>query len=185
MYGPGICVESCGAPFLLCQMEETTELTYPGLRQLNLKKSFKLGGRSLLTACSKEEFSKAFPRFTAAEQESLHRLFIQVITSLHENIEDEFESLCLETQVGTILDTVEQIVEEHSLDPLSSDKTSVGDIKFNLSTAKRHEILYLKDRLEAAEEQNRLIRARIEHLKKERECFSDTSDAVQKVPLYF
>ncbi|XP_057964333.1 uncharacterized protein LOC131155312 isoform X2 [Malania oleifera] len=162
MYGPGICVESCGAPFLLCQMEETTELTYPGLRQLNLKKSFKLGGRSLLTACSKE-----------------------VITSLHENIEDEFESLCLETQVGTILDTVEQIVEEHSLDPLSSDKTSVGDIKFNLSTAKRHEILYLKDRLEAAEEQNRLIRARIEHLKKERECFSDTSDAVQKVPLYF
>ncbi|KAJ0043390.1 hypothetical protein Pint_19464 [Pistacia integerrima] len=103
-------------------MEKMGDLV--GSRQSDLNKSFKLAIRSLLTTCSKEEFSKAFNNFTASEQDSLHRLFIQfqVITSLHENIEDEFQSLCLETQVGNTLDTVEQLVEEKGLDPLSSDK---------------------------------------------------------------
>ncbi|KAJ0043520.1 hypothetical protein Pint_19514 [Pistacia integerrima] len=36
---------------------------------------------------------------------------IIVITSLHENIEDEFQSLCLRIQVGNTLDAVEQLVE--------------------------------------------------------------------------
>ncbi|KAK7835084.1 hypothetical protein CFP56_023853 [Quercus suber] len=70
-----------------------------GTRSWDMKKSFNLALRPLLTACSN-----------------------QVLTSLHESIEDEFESLCLETQVGAALDTVEQLVEEQSLDPLFSDK---------------------------------------------------------------
>ncbi|GMN70768.1 hypothetical protein TIFTF001_055071, partial [Ficus carica] len=45
----------------------------------------------------------------------------QVASSLHGNIEEELESLCIETQVGTALDTVEQLVEEQALDPLHSD----------------------------------------------------------------
>ncbi|KAA8521071.1 hypothetical protein F0562_011776 [Nyssa sinensis] len=154
----------------------------PGSRQLNLKKSFKLSIRSLLTRCSKEDFSKAFPRFTNVEQEGFHRLFIRVITSLHENIEDEFESSCAETQVGTILDTVEQYVEEQSLDPLFFDKSSyVGDVERNLSTAKNNEIKYLMGMLEKAEEQKRIISTRLEQLKKEMQDFSDAADAVEKL----
>lgn len=163
-------------------MEKTTgQLHPPGSRQLNLKKSFQLGIRSLLTACSKEEFFKEFPRFTSAEQEALHRLFIQVITSLHENVEDEFESLCLETQVGTALNTVEQLVEEQNMDPLFSDKTNIGDVGSDLLTAKKNEIEYLKGMLEKAEEQKCLIGARVELLKKERQDFFGTADTVGKL----
>uniref|UniRef100_A0A2N9HA23 Uncharacterized protein n=1 Tax=Fagus sylvatica TaxID=28930 RepID=A0A2N9HA23_FAGSY len=66
----------------------------------DLKKSFHLALRPLLTACSNQELCKAFPMFSNAEQQHLHRLFLQVLTSLHENIEDEFQSLCLQTQIG-------------------------------------------------------------------------------------
>ncbi|KAL9327164.1 hypothetical protein ACSQ67_007809 [Phaseolus vulgaris] len=58
-----------------------------GSRFSNLNKSFKYSLRSLLTSCSKEEFCKAFSSFSNTERESLHRLFLQVITSLHENLE--------------------------------------------------------------------------------------------------
>ncbi|GAB2272915.1 hypothetical protein Dimus_007732 [Dionaea muscipula] len=69
-------------------MEQPSQVSAPGSRYLNLKKSFKLAARSLLTACSsKEDFFKAFPRFTTIEQERLYGLFIQVITSLHANVE--------------------------------------------------------------------------------------------------
>ncbi|XP_031119350.1 uncharacterized protein LOC116022677 isoform X1 [Ipomoea triloba] len=171
----------------------------PGTRQTNLKKSFKLGVRSLLTACSKEEFCKAFSKFSPAEQERLHRLFIQVVSSLHENIEDEFESLCLETEAGTVLDTVEHLVEEQSLDPLSSEKLNLFEYKGQkkaenkeqetnieetgkyLSETKKNEINYLMGMLEKAEEQKRLISSRLEFLKKEKQEFSGATDFVDKL----
>ncbi|EPS66685.1 hypothetical protein M569_08092, partial [Genlisea aurea] len=59
----------------------------PGSRQLNLIKSFKRSLRSLLTACSDEEFLKAFPGFTDSEKGRLRGLFNQIITTAHENIE--------------------------------------------------------------------------------------------------
>ncbi|KAL9424813.1 hypothetical protein AB3S75_031852 [Citrus x aurantiifolia] len=152
-----------------------------GSRQSDLNKSFKLAIRSLLTTCSKEEFGKAFDRFSSSEQNSLHRLFIQVITSLHENIENEFESLCLETQVGAALDTVEQFVEEQSLDPLFSEKTNVMDVVCDLTTAKKNEICYLTCMLERVEEQNRLLKARLELLKKGRQDFSGMTEVVEKL----
>ncbi|KAJ4707594.1 hypothetical protein OWV82_021093 [Melia azedarach] len=127
-------------------MEKTGRVTCS--RQSDLEKSFKLATRSLLTTCSKEEFSKAFSGFTSFEQDCLHRLFIQVISSLHANIEDEFESLCLEAQAGVALDTVEQFVEEESLDPLFSEMANVMDIAHDLSTAKKNEIRYLTSMLE-------------------------------------
>ncbi|WVZ23114.1 hypothetical protein V8G54_001658 [Vigna mungo] len=70
-----------------------------GSRFSNLNKSFKYSIRSLLTSCSKEEFYKAFSSFSNTEREFLHRLFLQVITSLHENIEEGFETICLQTQL--------------------------------------------------------------------------------------
>ncbi|EOY25373.1 Embryo defective 3006, putative isoform 2 [Theobroma cacao] len=151
-----------------------------GRRQSDLRKSFNLAVRSLLTTCPKQEFSKAFPNFTSAEQERLHQLFIQVITSLHGNVEDEFKSLCQETQVATALDTVEQLVEEQHLDPLISDKTNIMDVVHNLSTAKKAEIQYLRGLLERAEEHNHLIQARVELLKNRRQEVSSTKD-VEKV----
>ncbi|XP_058088123.1 uncharacterized protein LOC131235045 [Magnolia sinica] len=160
-------------------MENTTHPP-SGFRHSNLKKSFKRGILSLLTACSKEEFNKAFSTFNSAEQEGLHRLFIQVITSLHDNIEEEFDSICLETQVGNTLDTVEQLVEEQSLDILSADKTNLGDLKEEVTRAKKNEIHQSTSMLEKAVEQNHLVRARVESLK-DGQDLSVTSDAVEKL----
>ncbi|KAL5807611.1 hypothetical protein ACOSQ3_030501 [Xanthoceras sorbifolium] len=150
-------------------------------RHSDLNKSFKLAVRSLLTTSSKQEFQNAFPNFSTSELDSLHRLFIQVITSLHENIEDEFESLYLDTQVGAALDTVEQLVEEQGLDPLFSKKTNIMDVKCDLSTAKTNEIQYLMGMLERVEEQKRLMQARIELLKKGKQDVSGMMDVVEKL----
>ncbi|XVE57281.1 hypothetical protein DITRI_Ditri04bG0078900 [Diplodiscus trichospermus] len=155
--------------------------TLIGRRQSDLKKSFNLAIRSLLTTCPKQEFSKAFPNFTSAEQERLHQLFIQVITSLHGNIEEEFESLCLETQVGTALDTVEQLVEEQCIDPLFSDRSNVMEAVHHLSKAKKAEIQYLRGLLERAEEHNRIIQARVELLKNKTQEVSGRTDVVEKL----
>ncbi|CAI9784684.1 unnamed protein product [Fraxinus pennsylvanica] len=164
-------------------MEKDSELkaSIPGSRQLNLKKSFKRALHSLLTACPKEEFCKAFPSFTAAEHERLHRLFIQVINSLHEDIEEEFESICLETQAATVLDNVEELVEEHSLDPLLSEKSNVGETAQNLSETKKNELHYLTGILRKAEEQKRDISARLELLKREKHDFSGAKNLLAEL----
>ncbi|XP_076892844.1 uncharacterized protein LOC143544688 [Bidens hawaiensis] len=133
----------------------------------NLKRSFKLGLNALLTTCSKEEFCKAFPRFTQAEKERLHRLYIQVIVSVHQNIEDEFEALCEETKVGDILGRVEELVEEQTLDPLYPNKTNLNDVTHVLSTLKEQEIQRLTTLLHDSEAQNQLLRRRVELLRKE------------------
>ncbi|KAM1807075.1 hypothetical protein ACFX11_030133 [Malus domestica] len=152
-----------------------------GTKELDMKKAFKLAIRSLLTPCSKQEFCQAFPNFTFAEQEHLHKLFIQVIASLHGNLEDEFQSACLETQVGTVLDTVEQLVEEQAMDPLSSDKTNLMDVACDLSTIKKDEIQNLTQRLGMAKEQNHHLRDRIQLSKKERVDLSGLENAVEKL----
>ncbi|XP_015574372.1 uncharacterized protein LOC8275342 [Ricinus communis] len=145
-------------------------------RHSDFTKSFKLAIRSLLTSCSKQDFIKAFSDCNTKEQESLHRLFIQVITSLHQMTEDEFESLGLETQVGTTLDTVDQLLEEQHMDPLFSKETNVMDVVHSLSIAKENEIQCLMSMLERAEEQRHLIRARTEQLKKRRQDVSSPTD---------
>ncbi|KZV20743.1 hypothetical protein F511_26589 [Dorcoceras hygrometricum] len=160
-------------------MEKTESIA--GSRHLNLKKSFKRGLRSLLTACSEEEFRKAFPSFAAAEQERLHRLFVLVIAALHENIEEEFESILLETQVGNVLDNVEELVDEHSLDPLISKKSNVAETVRSLLEAKKNEVQYLMGMLKKAEEQRCNIVARLEHLKKEKQDVSAAANLVNEM----
>ncbi|KAL5539628.1 hypothetical protein UlMin_042314 [Ulmus minor] len=135
-------------------------------RQSDLKRSFKLAVASLLTASSKQDFCNAFQKFSTADQDFLHRLFIQVVTSLHANVEEEFESLCLETQVGNALDTVDELVEEQALDPLLSNNTDVTNVARDVLTTKKNEIQHLKNMLEKAEERNHIIRAHLESLKK-------------------
>lgn len=169
-------------------MDDTSQCPRPhpvapvaGSTHSNLKKSFKVGVRSLLTACPREEFLKAFSGFTAAEQESLYGLFIQVITSLHENTEDELESFCLETQAGMTFDIVEQLVEEQSVDPLYSVKTNVGNIKQEFSAARKTEAQLLEDLIAKAEDQKLRTEARIELLKKKIENASNATGAVEKL----
>ncbi|CAN4105192.1 unnamed protein product [Withania somnifera] len=154
-----------------------------GTRQTNLKTAFDLGIHTLLTSCSKQAFCKAFPNFSPAEVERLHRLFIQVITSLHEDIKDEFESLCMETQAGPILNMVEQLVEEQNMDPLFPEKSNVEEVRNYLSEAKHNEISYLTTMLETAEEQKCAITSRLEVLNKERHDFSAAAaaDLVNKI----
>ncbi|ONK55579.1 uncharacterized protein A4U43_UnF1440 [Asparagus officinalis] len=149
-------------------------------RYSNLKKSFHLGARSLLTAFSKEDVDKVFSTFTEAERERLYRMIIQVIKSLHENIEDEFESICQETQVGAVLDKIEQLIEEQNLDILSTDRKNIDDVKEKISRAKLDEVKYLTNLLEKAEEQNNIMSARIRSLKERQQDQAVTADVVEK-----
>ncbi|KAH0974420.1 hypothetical protein GBA52_016319 [Prunus armeniaca] len=150
-----------------------------GTRHMEMKKSFKFCIRSLLTPCSKQEFCQAFPNFTTAEQERLHRMFIQVQIIIQYIFLLCIVSLCL--QVGTALDTVEQLVEEQALDCFLSDKTNVMDVAHDLSTMKKDQIQYLTKMLETAEEQNQCLRDRVELLKKERLDVSGMTNAVEQL----
>uniref|UniRef100_A0A1D1YRG1 Alanine--tRNA ligase n=1 Tax=Anthurium amnicola TaxID=1678845 RepID=A0A1D1YRG1_9ARAE len=142
----------------------------PGTRHANLKRSFKLGVRSLLTAFSKEDVFKAFPTFSNLEKERLHHLLIQ----------EEFEAVCQETQVGSTLDTIEQLVEEQSLDMLSSEALNMGEVKETLARVKKDEICYLTSILEKAEKQNDLLKSRIESLMKQKDDTLAAVDAISK-----
>ncbi|XP_047073504.1 uncharacterized protein LOC124682950 isoform X1 [Lolium rigidum] len=155
-------------------------------RYSNLDRSFKIAARSLLTAFSREGVNKAFPSFTDAERERLYQMFIYVIKSLHGNIEEGFQQFCDEIEVATVLDKVDQFVEEQNLDVLSADnslinRTSVEDIKERISKEKKEEIEYLKGLLEKTEERNSAMKARIEHLKEGVADFNDTRDALKKL----
>ncbi|KAL6176176.1 hypothetical protein ACLB2K_052811 [Fragaria x ananassa] len=164
-----------------------------GTKQRDLHKSFNLAIRSLLSPCSFQDFCEALPNFTAAEHERLHRLFTQVLSSLHANIEEEFQSICLETQVGTAMDTVERMVEEQSLDPLYSNKTNVMDAAHNLSGTTKTEIhiqgsygpsIVLFGPLNGsvlALAENHLKQDRIELIKKGRPDMSNMANAVEKM----
>ncbi|CAD5183412.1 uncharacterized protein LOC135633029 [Musa acuminata AAA Group] len=148
-------------------------------RHSNLKKSFKLGIRSLLTAFSKEDVEKAFPTITNSERESLYLMFVQVLKSLHENIEEEFESICQETEVGKTLDIIEQLVEEHNLDVLAADKTDIGGITEKILKAKKDEIQDLTSLLQKVDDYNNVMKARIESLKTSQDL--STADIVEQL----
>ncbi|PKI76511.1 hypothetical protein CRG98_003062 [Punica granatum] len=151
-----------------------------GSKQSKLKRSFRRALHPLLSTCSMEAICKAFPGFSKDEQKYLHRLFIKVITSLHGHIEEVFESLCDEMQVGTCLDIVEELIEEQSLDILS-DKSNVLDTAEDLLAAKNNEIQSLLAELNAVEERNRATRARIELLKERQEDFAAVVTAMEKI----
>nr|XP_043607958.1 uncharacterized protein LOC122579788 [Erigeron canadensis] len=151
-----------------------------GSREKDLKRSFKLALNLLLTTFSKQDFCNAFPNFTQAEQDRMHRLYIQVIVSVHQNIEDEFERLCEETKLGSVLETVEELVEEQTLDPLHPEKTNVKDVAQALSTSKKNEIKNLTAILEKSEEQKKVLRNRVEHLRKEIQGLSSASNTLGK-----
>ncbi|WOK92716.1 hypothetical protein Cni_G01407 [Canna indica] len=134
-------------------------------RHSNLRRSFELGIRPVLTAFSKEDVWRAFPTYTDGERERLYLMLVQVIKSLHESIEEEFKSICQETKVGTTLDMIEQLVEEHNLDVLAADKTDIVDIKEKISNVKKDEIQSLTSLLHEIEAQNNVMKACIESLK--------------------
>ncbi|XP_044390284.1 uncharacterized protein [Triticum aestivum] len=145
-----------------------------------LDKSFKLAARSVLTAFSREDLNNAFPSFTDAEREHLYQMFIYAIKSLHGNIVEEFRNFCDEIEIATALDKVDQFVEEQTLDVLSSDKTSIEDMKERISKEKKDEIELLKGLLEKTQERNNAMKARIEPLKQGGE-FNDTRDVLAKL----
>ncbi|PKU75570.1 uncharacterized protein LOC110102242 [Dendrobium catenatum] len=135
-------------------------------RQSDFKKSFQISIQSILTAASKEDVHGAFSMRSNAEKESLYRLFIQVSKAMHENIAEQFESKCQESQVFTAFDKIEHLVEEQTLDILHADESNIKDIKEKLSTIKMDEIQYLQSLLQKVEEQNRSMENQIQSLKK-------------------
>ncbi|CAA6669560.1 unnamed protein product [Spirodela intermedia] len=128
-----------------------------------------------------QDVYKSFPTFNNHEKEKIHGMFIQVIKSLHENIEEEFEAICQETQVGATLDVVEQLVEEQSLETLPAQVLDVEEVKEALSKVKRDEISYLSCLLEKAERQNELLKDRVESLRKARDDTVAATDAISKL----
>ncbi|KAK2355501.1 embryo defective [Trifolium repens] len=159
----------------------STNCTAIGYRFSTLNKSFKFALRSLLTSCSKEEFFKAFSSFTNTEKDFLHRLFLQVITSLHEGIEEDFEAICHKTKVGATLDAVEEIVEEQDLDLLFTNRSNIADVVENLSTTKKNEIQHLMHMVQLGEEHNQRLRKQLQLLKEGSQVLSDASHAVEKI----
>ncbi|KAL0727505.1 hypothetical protein Bca4012_023598 [Brassica carinata] len=147
------------------------ETAIPGCRQSYLKRSFGNVLRSLLTACSRQDILDIFSKFDVAEQNMLYRVYTQ----------GDFDAHCQELQVGPILDKVEQLVEEQSLDPLFSDKTNVMDLANDLTTAKKSEIQRLTALLQRAEEQNRQMEGRISLLREQPQEASDTANAIKKL----
>ncbi|XP_049933076.1 uncharacterized protein LOC116249610 [Nymphaea colorata] len=135
------------------------------LRFLNLRKSFKLAIHPLLTACPREDFDSAFSVLDHGERQTLHKLLLQVIASLHESMQEEFESICHETQVHTSFELVEQLVEEQSLDILHDDKTDLVQVREQLMSIKLDEIHCLRTMLAKAGEKNCALRSRLESLK--------------------
>ncbi|KAL3738502.1 hypothetical protein ACJRO7_019952 [Eucalyptus globulus] len=165
----------------MAEKGKAASLLAAGSARSRVDRSFKRALLPLLSAASIEEIRKAFPSFSSDDQRLLQQLFIKVITSLHGHVEDVFESLCDEMKVGPVLDTVEQLVEEQSLDLVKSDNTNVLDIARDLSISKKNEIQHLKEVLEKAERHNLQIRARLELIKKGRQQSSVTEDALQKL----
>ncbi|XP_074561030.1 uncharacterized protein LOC141817251 [Curcuma longa] len=132
-----------------------------GSRQSNLKMAFQLGIRSVLTTFSKEDVWKAFPTCTDLERERLYGMFVKVIKTLHEDLKEEFVSICQETRVGRALDMVEQLVEEHTLEEAFGTRANIGEIKEKILKVKKDEIQHLTNLLEKVEDQNNLMKAHI------------------------
>ncbi|XP_057538637.1 uncharacterized protein LOC130816071 isoform X3 [Amaranthus tricolor] len=152
-------------------MEKTTETAASGSRYSNVTKSFNGCLRFLLTEFSFEDFSRAFPKFSGAEQDQLYQLYVQ----------DDFRSICLETQVGTILDTVEHHVEQRSLDPLCSQKTNLGHVKHDLLAMEQDEIQSLEQLLNKVEDEKHSIKAQCKLLKKKHEDSSVAPVAMKEI----
>ncbi|KAJ1267422.1 hypothetical protein BS78_07G054700 [Paspalum vaginatum] len=132
-----------------------------------LQRAFKLSAKCLLTACSREDVNRAFPSFTGAERERLHRMLARVMKNIHANVEELFDEICEERQVAAALDKIDDFIEKRNLDVLSSEKTSIEEIEEKISRAKKDEIERLTGLLKKAEESNNAMKARIELLKKE------------------
>ncbi|KAG9141802.1 hypothetical protein Leryth_023318 [Lithospermum erythrorhizon] len=110
------------------------------VRLSSITKLLKLTLHSVFTACPKQEFFQRFPNFTAAEQELLYRLYIETISWFPENVEEEFEAMCLDTQAGAVFDTVEQLLEEQSLDLLHNQSSNIKEVGLSWTQTKRKEI---------------------------------------------
>ncbi|CAN6448919.1 unnamed protein product [Victoria cruziana] len=151
------------------------------LKFLNLRKSFKLAIHPLLTACSREGFDSVFSVLDESERQTLHKLLMKVIASLHESVQEEFESICHETKVHTAFELVEQLVEEQSLDTLHAEKTNLVQVREQLMKTKLDEIHCLRTMLAKAGERNCLLRSRLESLKEGRADASIAATLVEKL----
>ncbi|GLJ48759.1 hypothetical protein SUGI_1028330 [Cryptomeria japonica] len=151
------------------------------LRVSRLRQSYTFATHSLLKACSKEEFLKIVSSFKQSYQETLYQLYLKIIASMHENIQDEFESICQETQVMAALGTIEQLIENKKFDVLHEDNTSVNDVKQEIAKRKLCEIHYLKNMLEKVQEQNEKDEKYLEVLRKSVDDLPNANSAVSKL----
>ncbi|KMZ57821.1 hypothetical protein ZOSMA_81G00390 [Zostera marina] len=138
-----------------------------GMRYRNLKTSFKLALKSLLEKCSKEDVYAILSSssFSEVEKKAFHRFFVQVTRRLHETVHEEFEAICEKTQVGSILNTVEQLVDEQSLASLSRENTIFEDMEKKIVRVKKDEVSYLMNTIKEIEEKNNHMKTRIASLK--------------------
>ncbi|KAJ3686006.1 hypothetical protein LUZ61_015170 [Rhynchospora tenuis] len=147
-----------------------------------LKEKFKSEGvRRLVTACSREDFNKAFEGFTEAQKDGLYQLFQNIVVqSLSYNLERALDKICEGTKVGSILSKVEHIIEEQFLDVLSKDSSYIGDLQEKIITVKKDEIAHMKNIIEKVEKSNNQMSSHLDILKKNRDLPS-TVDAVEKL----
>ncbi|KAI5418738.1 hypothetical protein KIW84_043096 [Lathyrus oleraceus] len=83
-------------------------------------------------------------------------------------------------ELGAILDTVEEIVEEQELNPLFSKRSNIVDTAESLSLAKKNEIQHLQRMVQLGEENNQRLRNRLQLLKENSQLLSGVSHAIEK-----
>nr|GEY56626.1 polyamine-modulated factor 1 [Tanacetum cinerariifolium] len=83
-------------------------------------------------------------------------------------------------RVGDVLDTIDELVDKQTLDPLYPDKTNIKDVARELVTSKKNEIQNLKNMLEQKEAQNKVLRSCVELLRKQIQDPSGASNALEK-----
>ncbi|KAH9309642.1 hypothetical protein KI387_037553, partial [Taxus chinensis] len=126
------------------------------------------------------DFLKFVSSFKHSHQETLYQLYLKIIASMHENIQDEFESICQENQVMAALGTIDQLIENQKLDVLHEEKTSVNDVKQEVAKRKLGEIRYLKNMLEKVQEQNEEDKKRLEILQKSGDDLPNANNTLTK-----
>lgn len=161
-------------------MENTTNAAQPqpplGLRWSNLNLAFSVALHSLLTACSKEEFTSHFPFLKTYQQDALYKLYTQMIVAVEENVQEEFGDICKETKVMDALDNLEKISLGQGTDNSDIRRRIHTAFKEEVVNSKTNELKHLNQILQKVKEQNHAFAMKLAALQEDvRICDSAVS----------
>ncbi|KAI5076529.1 hypothetical protein GOP47_0008594 [Adiantum capillus-veneris] len=129
----------------------------------NLKLAFSMATYCLLTACSHEDFGAYFSFLNPYQQDALYNLYIQMVVSVQENLQEEFRDICEETRVVDACDDEFLLAQELGKNGVRERVRCTG--RKNIIEEKAHELEYLRQTLEMVKEQNQDSALKLKALK--------------------